>query len=181
MTRKVLIIAVVLWLAALAGGAFWGVIEKAWRRHVSPGEAEVQKLQALYGAREYDEVLAECDRAEKDPRFADNLPQILYIRWAAFLRTGKPEESRLAGEQILKRFPDHVLAADIHFNEAMRLLADGNYAEADRKLAMIQTKFPSAASMKKVTDIRQRLRNMATTAPVQPSMVTTRPEGFSVK
>jgi tetratricopeptide (TPR) repeat protein len=181
MTRKILIVAVVVWLAALVGGAFWGVIEKAWRRQVSPGEAEVQKLKDLYGARQYDEVLVECDRAEKDPQFANHLPQIFYIRWSVFLRQGKPQEANLAGQQILEKFPDHALAADVHFNDAMKLLADGKYAEADRKLEMIQTRFPNAASQKKVTDIRQRLRSVATTAVAQPSTAPTRSERVLVK
>jgi hypothetical protein len=181
MTRKIIIVAVVVWLAALAGGVFWGVIEKAWRRPLPPGEVEVQKLKDLYGAQLYDETLAECDRAEKDPKFANYLPQILYIRWSVFLREGKLEESSIAGQQMLERFPDHVLSSDIHFNDAMKLLADGNYAEVDRKLAMIETKFPSAASIKKVTEIRKRLRSASTTAPVNPSNATTKPVGITVK
>ena len=84
--------------------------------------------------------------------------------------------SKLAGagkieKQFLNRFPKHPLGADMHFASAMTALAGGNYAEALRRLEIVEYRYPKSRLIGKVKKMRQRLEKTAQggTAPKSPS------------
>jgi hypothetical protein len=159
MKRKVVIVALVMWVVCAVGGGLWGRFEQYLHtRSIPPGQLEVQNLKDLYEAKLFDEVLGECDRAEHDVRFAAYEPQILYVRWATDRRTGRTDQADRVQQAFLERFPDHVLAADMHFSTAMNLLAAADYKGAEGELALIRDRYPSAAVSAKAGDILGRLR-----------------------
>ncbi len=140
-------------------GGLWGRFEQYLRiRSIPPGQLEVQNLKDLYEAHLYDEVLGECDRAEHDVRFAGYEPQILYIRWATDRRTGRADQADRVQQAFLQRYPDHILAADMHFSTAMNLLASADYRGAEGELALIRDRYPDATVTSKAGDILARLR-----------------------
>ncbi len=158
MIRKAAILMIAFWLIALLGGGLWGLMEHALAmRSIPPGAREVRTVQDLYGAHLFDEAIKQCDRAEHDPKDADFLPRILYIHWAASRRLARTSETERVQREFLRRFPNNPLAADMHFADAMQSLAQGDYATADKQLAVIEQRFPNAPVTSKARDIRQRL------------------------
>ena len=117
----------------------------------------------------FDEVLGECARGERDPKYADYQPQILYIRWAAQHQLDKSDDAMATQRQFLDRYPNHVLAADMHFSDAMNELASADYRDAKLQLKSICDRYPTAEVAKKAADILRRLRAAVptTTEPVQ--------------
>lgn len=161
MIRKLAIVGAAFWLLAVVVGFLWSDRESRANRP-SPQMLELRSLQDLYGAGLYDEVVKECDRAETDPRCVDIGPQILYSRWMAQRRLGNAEQVRETENLFLQRFPDHPLAADLHFSRATTRLAHDDYAGADSELAIIETHFPTTAIAPDVRKLRGRLPLSAT-------------------
>jgi hypothetical protein len=166
MKLKVIIVAIVMWAACVLGGGTWGRFEEYLRtRSIPPGQLEVQDLKHLYEAQLFDEVLGECDHAEHDPRYTGYEPQIMYIRWATDLRLGRTDEAGHIQQTFLHKFPNHVLAADIHFSKAMNLLAAANYKESADELEIIHSRYPNSSIAGKADEILRRLRNTDPTTP----------------
>jgi outer membrane protein assembly factor BamD (BamD/ComL family) len=170
MRKKIIIVAIVIWVAAIAGGGAWERFEQYLRdRSIPAGQIEVQNLKDLYSANLYDETLGECARAESDPRYTDYLPQIRYIEWATNKRLKRLDEADNVQRKFLQQYPDHFLAADMYFSTAMNLLAAADYKGAADQLEVIHSRYPTAPVAKKAEDILQRLQN---TAPTTAATVT---------
>lgn len=122
------------------------------------GKALILRLKYLYEAELYAELLADAGRYKDDPRFAPYSPQVLYIGWVASrkLPKGKSTESQWRSE-FLKKYPDHILGADMYFSEAMDRLASGEYAEAGKILDFIVYQYPDSKVVAKAKEVRSRL------------------------
>ena len=158
MKRKLIIVSIVaLILSAVAGGVSPSV-ELWWaQRGIAPGQRAVQRLSQLYQAELYDRALTQVQEKRDKPENAEYRPQILYIEWVASRRMDRMAEGSAVQREFLNTYPDHWLAADMHFADAMALLANSDYPAASAKLAMIQTKWPDAMVTTKAKQIRERL------------------------
>jgi outer membrane protein assembly factor BamD (BamD/ComL family) len=98
----------------------------------------------LYAAGLFDQFRSGCQRAEGDRRYSAWQPQILYLEWVAERKLGNTEDGDRRRDIFLSRYPGHALAAGMYFEQAMRLLADGQYDSAKRRLATIVDDFPQS-------------------------------------
>lgn len=161
MTRKIIIVAIVALILSVLVGAMSPSVESWWaERGVAPGQRAVQRLSQYYRAELYDRVLTQVHAERDKPDNAEYRPQILYIQWAASRRLDRMAESSAVQQEFLKRYPDHPLAADMHFADATTLLANSSYSAASEKLAMIQTKWPDAKVTAKAKEIREKLAKL---------------------
>jgi hypothetical protein len=158
MRRKVIVVALVFWIISVIGGATWGRLEQYFhQRAIPPGQVEINDLRDLYKARLFDEVLAECQRAERNAIYLDCEPQIMYIRWATHRRLGRFEDAEHDKEAFIGRFSMHPLAADMHFSTAMDSLAAEDYQMAEQEMNIVQNKFGSTMAAKRSRNILRHL------------------------
>jgi hypothetical protein len=121
------------------------------------GKAALLRLKYLYSAGILAQVVREAPRYQADERCARYLPQIIYVSWVTNRREAHAEEADKLQKLFLKEFPDHPLAADMHFASAMAALAAGDYKEAQRLLDIIGKQFRRSAVFKQAMEIRDRL------------------------
>jgi hypothetical protein len=107
-------------------------------------EVGLRNLKDLYAAGLFDQFRSGCQRAEGDRRYSAWQPQILYLEWVAERKLGNTEDGDRRRDIFLSRYPGHALAAGMYFEQAMRLLADGQYDSAKRRLATIVDDFPQS-------------------------------------
>jgi hypothetical protein len=120
-------------------------------------EIELGNLKNLYLAGHFEELLSRCKRAERDQRYADRQPQLLYLEWVTDRTLGNSPESDQVEAIFLQRYPRQAFAAEIYYAEALELLANGRYKAANDKFATIVTYFPQSALAAKSIEIRDRL------------------------
>jgi hypothetical protein len=125
---------------------------------LAPG-AELHNLKDLYAAGQFQQVLTECVSAEDDQRYSDWHPQLLYLAWASDEKLGNIDDGDRLRNSFLQQYPRHIFAADMYFEQAMRLLADAQYQAADDELAMIEGYFPASRVAEKATGMRMRLKS----------------------
>jgi hypothetical protein len=161
MKRKIIIVSIVALILSAVAGAVSPSVELWWaERGITPGQRVVQRLSQYYRAELYDRVLTQVQEERDKPENAEYRPQILYIQWVASRRMDRMAEGSAVQQEFLKQYPDHWLAADMHFADAMSLLANSDYPAASEKLAMIQTKWPDAKVAVKAKEIREKLAKM---------------------
>jgi hypothetical protein len=119
-------------------------------------EVEMRNLKDLYAAGHFNELLMECGRAEKDSRYSAWHPELLYLAWATDEKLGKIDDSDRLRDSFLQQYPRHIFAADMYFEQAIRLLANAQYAAAGHKLAMIDDYFPHSNIAEKARTICQQ-------------------------
>jgi outer membrane protein assembly factor BamD (BamD/ComL family) len=121
----------------------WSIVERIFNPPLTPTiECE---LGQLYAADRFADVTSACERAERDSRYLPTRPQILYIHWAAERRLRDIAASDRVADVFLRAYPDHYLAADLYFDQGIRLLSEGDYKAAKAKLTIIEGRFPSSA------------------------------------
>ena len=159
MKRKVIIVSGILWVIGVVGGAFW---ERAQyfikERSITPGQREMRRLKDLYEAKLYDETLQTCARDELDQNFAAYLPQILYVEWAAERKLGFSDQAAFVQRKFLQRFPDHMLAADMHYSIGMEMLASADYEHAVGELKLICERYAATSVAAKARNILIHLK-----------------------
>jgi tetratricopeptide (TPR) repeat protein len=156
MKSKVMIVAAIFWLVALFGGALSAKLQEYLRIWRTPsGVLEVRKLQQLYQAQQFQEVLDECDKAEHDQRYSASEPRILYLQWVADRRLGHLEDANRAKQQFLERFPNQVLGADMYFAEAVNLLAHNEYKNARKIFILIESHYSGSQIAKTSAAMRK--------------------------
>jgi len=120
--------------------------------------AAVIRLKCLYRAGRYCDVIREAEEYREDDRCRRRLPQILYISWIAHRRERKPQAARALREEFVKRFPDSILCADMHFVAAVDWLTLGEPGKAERELATIDRQYPRSPIVGKVEALRKRMK-----------------------
>jgi outer membrane protein assembly factor BamD (BamD/ComL family) len=151
-----------LMMLALAGVLFlalpalcWLILARVFNPPVNP--TIESHLTELFDAGQYQDVINECESDESEPRYARSQPRILYIQWVAQRKLGNLADSDRTKDAFLEQFPNHTLAAEFHFADAMQLLVDQNYQAADKKLAAIETDFPTADVTRRCAETRKNL------------------------
>jgi hypothetical protein len=151
-----------LMMLALAGVLFlalpalcWLILARVFNPPVHP--TIESHLSELFNAGRYQDVVNECKSDESDPRYFESQPQILYIQWVAQRKLGNLGQSDRIKDAFLERFPDHALAAEFRFVDAMQLLVDQNYQAADKELAAIEKDFPTAEVTSRCAEIWKNL------------------------
>jgi hypothetical protein len=163
--RKISIVTLVMGAIVLLAGAFSVRFEHYLQtRNVDPGLIAIENLRDLYDGEEYEQVLAGCERAYADARCRSYHPEILYIEWVTNRRLDRTMESNQLKEEFLKRFVQHPLAAKIHFASAMDFVGVGDYASADKELAVIERDFTQTRIAPQANEIRHRLERVMPTA-----------------
>lgn len=158
MRRKIIIVSIVAFILSIVAGAVSPFVELWWaERHIAPGQRVVHRLSQLYQAELYDRVLTQVQEERDKPQNAEYRPQILYIQWVADRKVDHSTEASAVQVEFLGKYPDHWLAADMQFADAMTLLANSDYPAASEKLAMIEAKWPDAKVTVKAKEIRERL------------------------
>ena len=121
------------------------------------GEAATLRLRALYGAESFEELIAEAQLYSTDSRCKSHRPAIIYLSWVALRRAGRQADAGRAGEEFLRKFPSHALAADLHFAEALEAMVAGDYEEALRLLETVELRFPQSRVAERAREIKARL------------------------
>jgi len=159
MKRKIVLVSILCLILSIVAGAVSPSIEQWWQnRGIDPGKVEVRRLSQLYQAEVYDRVLTEAGKSRDDARFRNYRPQILYLQWATNRRTEHAAEAEAIKAEFLQKYPENWLAANMHFADAMNLLASAEYEQAAEKLAMIESKWPDAKVAVKAKEIREKPR-----------------------
>jgi hypothetical protein len=154
MKRKLVIV----FVAALILGNFWGRIEFELNELALPrGRLEVRSLCDLYDGGLLDEVLSDSSRDVADKRCQPYAPQILYIRWQAMRRLSLLDQADHLQSEFLARYPMHPLGANMLWAKATSCLAAGDYASADRGLAMLSDRYPDSPLSVAARDVRLQL------------------------
>ena len=160
MKRKLIVVTLVFLALAMVGGVVSPSIEQWWQnRGIDPGQVEVRRLSQLYQAEVYDRVLTESGKSRDDSRFRNYRPQILYLQWVTNRRIENAAEAEVINAEFLQKYPEHGLAADMQFADAMTLLAQSDYSKAAEKLAMIESKWPDAKVAVKAREIRGKVES----------------------
>ena len=121
------------------------------------GKAAMLHLKYLYSDKNYGQVLDASIKYQEDERTQNYLPQILYITWVA-ARLGNTETlAEVTRKQFVKTFPDHILAADMYFSQAMNSLARSDYQDCQRIIEYIIYKYPNSRLIKRVKEIKERI------------------------
>jgi hypothetical protein len=115
-------------------------------------------MQDLYGAKLFNEVLIECDRADADPRFSSIRPQSLYMRWVSAQQLNQSNVVDHVREQFLALYPNHVFGAEMRLAKGLQMAARGDYQSARNELAIIESRYPTAPIIPKVRRIMQNLQ-----------------------
>jgi hypothetical protein len=154
MKRKLIIMLAM----ALVLGNFWGRAQVELDKLMLPrGRVEVRSLCDLYDGGLLNEVLAESGRDLADERCLPYAPQILYIRWQTMRRLSLPDQADHIRSEFLARFPTHPLGAKMVWAEAAAELAAGDYASADRSLAVLVNRYPDSSLSIVARDVRSQL------------------------
>lgn len=168
MKRKLVVVTLVFLVLSVIAGAVSPSIELWWvNRGVDPGLLAIRRLRDLYKVDRFEQVLTEARKVEQEGRCGNYGPQILYLQWVTNRRLDRDKDAAAVQSEFLRLYPDHLLAADMHFADAMQLLATSDYPAAEAELAMIEAKYPDAKVTAKAKAIRQRLAQ-ATTQPTRP-------------
>jgi hypothetical protein len=141
----------------------WFILNRVFNPPLTP--TIESKLAGLYSSNRFADVVSGCDEAENDDQYKSSRPRILYVQWAAERKLGDIAVSDRVEDTFLREFPEHFLAADMYFKDAKCLLADGQYEEADKKLAMIEDRFPQSPIVDKVQETRKSLKILITALP----------------
>jgi len=120
-------------------------------------KAAVLRLKLLFRTLEYDKVVKEADMYIATLRAEAALPSLCYVKWLALVRIGETQGALETRTVFLERFPEHPLAADIHFAIAMEDLSTGEYDAALARLEGIIEYFPQARSASRSKEIIERL------------------------
>lgn len=168
MTRKLVIISILGLLLSVMAGVMSPSIEHWWtERGIPPGQQMVKRLSQYYQAELYERALAQAKEERDKAENAAYRPQILYIEWVANRRIGQIEQTAVAKAAFLESYPDHRLAADLHFADAMTLLANSEYEQASEKLMLIERKWPDAKVTVRAKKINSWLKTTNKVADVQ--------------
>lgn len=128
------------------------------------GRAAMLRLKYLHEAGDYPGVLSESPAYQKREAGGQYLPQILYITWVAARRDGSEAMAERAKNSFLEFYPDHALAADFYFADAVEALGRSDYDEASRILEYVAYRFPESRLTSRVEQLRARLRERRFTA-----------------
>ncbi len=169
MKRKLIIVSLVFLALAMLGGGVSPSVEQWWaNRNIDPGLLAIRRLRDLYQVDRFDQLLTEARKVEQEGRCGAYRPEILYLQWVSNRRLMQDKNATVIQADFLRLYPDHILAADMHFADAMQLLAASDYAAAETKLAMIETRYPDAKVATKSKEIRRHLTKAVTQPSTQP-------------
>jgi hypothetical protein len=155
MKRKLAIVS----LLSLLVGNLWGRFELEWRQMMAPpGQAEVRALCDLYDGGLLTELQDSSNRDLSDARYTAYFPRILYIRWETARRLSMGAEADRIRSRFLLQFPRDPFGADMLWEEAMRLLAAGNYSAADGVLSAIMNRYPASPLRDRAEEILNATR-----------------------
>jgi hypothetical protein len=158
MNLKIVIVAIVFWLASGIGGALWGRINVYLRQLRTPvGVWEMEKVKDSYKAGRFQEALSESQHAAQDERCGEYRPQFLYVEWIVTRRLGRMDESKQIERLFLRKFPGDALGAEMYYASAMKCLANGNYHDAESALFVIENSYSNSRLSKTAKAINDRL------------------------
>ncbi len=121
------------------------------------GKAAMLHLKYLYSGKNYGQVLNASVKYQEDERSQNYLPQILYITWVAARLGNAQTLADVTRKKFVKTFPDHILAADMYFSQAMNSLARSDYQDCQRIIEYIIYKYPNSRLIKRVKEIKERI------------------------
>lgn len=160
--KKVITLACLFLVACWTIGFLSDHIPVGLRRTVpavrSADAREEQVIKDLYQARLDKQVVEKCNADWNNPDYVGIRPQILYIEWASYSRTGNSEGAQRAINQFLTQFPNDALAEDMHYAKAMELLSIPDYSGAQRELQLIIQEYGDSLIRRKADKILAELR-----------------------
>jgi hypothetical protein len=121
---------------------------------VSP---RLQTAMDLYYSGNHEELLKYCAQAEQTTPEIPEAPQLLHLAWSINHRAGNAVEAQRIQQIFYQRFGGHVLAADMHFAAAIKLMTLGDNTAAFKEFELIATQFPKAKVSAKAREIHLRL------------------------
>jgi hypothetical protein len=121
------------------------------------GKAVVLRLRYLYLEGGDGDVLEGAQVARRDQKCRGSLPQVLYLAWAASRRGGQAQSAVAIRTELLERFSEHPLAADVYLVSAMDALANMDIRESSRLLSVLRDRFPNYEYMPQVADVVRRV------------------------
>jgi hypothetical protein len=123
--------------------------------------AAILRLKYLFEAKMRDLAAQEAEANHREGRCPGQLPQFLYVGWAAHRQADRPERSAKLQLIFEKKFSHHPLMADMLFAGAMRAMTEGDYAEAQRKLETIEFNHSKFRFMDRVKNMALKLDKVA--------------------
>jgi outer membrane protein assembly factor BamD (BamD/ComL family) len=158
MKSKIVVVCVAAWVACLLGGWAWDrLVQHNLHGSIAAKQLGLQKLSDLYGAGLYAEIIHECDSMDADANYRSLRPQVLYMRWAANRALGCNQQAFQAQQSFLALFPEHPLAADMHYERAMDALAQNDFPQAETELRSVSICRPRSKLADRTTKILVRL------------------------
>ena len=140
----------------------WVVLSRVFNPPIKPSIGS--HLAELFDAGRYQDLISECDSLQSEPQYSSAAPQILYIQWVADRKLGNLPESDRIQQSFLQQFPTDSLVAQFDFADAMQLLIDQKFQQADAKLEMITKDFPKTDVAARCAQIRKNLDQELATA-----------------
>ena len=121
------------------------------------GKAALRRLTYLYSAGRNAELLSAASALRTDNGRRTFLPEVMFVSWAA-LRRETVQRSGEVKRDFLKSFPQHPLAAEMHFESALDALKNADPERAVTYLRVIEESFPKSALLPQVHEVQRRLR-----------------------
>jgi hypothetical protein len=155
MKSKIIAICAIYLIGSIAIGAIDG-----WRRTrpASASALKIDELQDLSDARQFEQVVAECDeveaRHEADPEYE---PYFLYLQWSANCQLSRFDEAKQVQDKLMRRYPTHIAVAKMRFSLAVNLIGRGEYIVAEDQLASIERDFPASSISRHCHEIDENL------------------------
>ena len=137
------------------------VIQEAMSRY--PGSAErgraaVLRLRYLYSAGRYETLQAEAISYLSDPNCQAYRPQLLYLRWASYRKTGDYTLAEETASKLLSAFSAFSGCADVWLCRAMESLASDDDEEARVALQVILDDYPRSSVAAKAHNLLHKLK-----------------------
>jgi len=116
---------------------------EAYPQNPSAGKAIWLHYFALSKADDMDALLSGIDSAISDPRCAEYIVKLKYMKWYALRRKSPVGSAAAIENDLLENHADDPIVAPVMLFEAQDLMARQNYGQSRRLLASIVEKFPS--------------------------------------
>ena len=121
--------------------------------------AELQNLKDCYTEGQFQAIIDQCERCQREVKYARWRSQLLYTEWVAYRNLGDASDSDRLKGLFLERYPMEPLAEDMYLEDAIHFFIDGQYERAKSTLDAIEAHFPRSAASQKAAEIRQQTKH----------------------